>query len=520
MTDFTEIRFEVLIGTTWVNLTPDVKVSPPPQGNRGIMGNDPQAQLGDTGRLTFSLDNSHGNSAGLIGYYSPGHANCLSGWTTGLPVRLSFSYAGLTRYKWYGRIEPDGIKVIPGSKGPRRVDVTCFDFMGQAAYHRLNQVQPQTNVDIDDALDLILANMPTQPLAKEFDKTLPSSLPYLFDNLSPTTTALSEMYKLTQNHAFSYIYVKGDGIGGETMVLAGSGPFAGLIPNVTTTNELLLETGDHLLLEDGSFLLLDESESLAFTDADILPGTEFSYGKNVFNYITLVDYPRRIDAAATTVLYSLESAQQLAHNTSITFWGTYKDPTGVSPRTNGTNMVTPVSGTDFAAFANSDGTGTNYTANMTVTAEFFASDVKFTVTNNHATDSFYFGGPSIVFQCRGKGIYLDDPARVVVSDATSITQFGVRALNFDWKYAYTGIDIASHANSALTFYKDPVTELDSLKLSANKNAKNLLAFMFWEPHQAATVTETVTGFNRQVVMQGYNFEIRDGKNVFWDVVTT
>lgn len=519
MEHFTAITFELYLNNAWVDISADVLKNPAPRvESRGIMSNAPQQQLGSPSRLTFSLKNSTGNSGGLLGYYSPGHANCRAGWTTGLRVRLSFSYNGFTRYKWHGRIEPDGIKVISGIYGPRRVDVSCYDYMGQAAYHRLNQVTPQVNIDIDDALQLILDNMPIQPLAQNFTKTLASALPYLFDNLNIDTTGLSEMQKLTQNHAYSNIFVAGDDSGGETLWLAGSSGFSGLIPNITALNDLKLETGDFLLQEDGSStIMLDETETITMSDADIL-SAEVSYGKYVYNLIEIDDYPRKIDAAATTILYTLQSAQQLAHGASVTFWGTYRDPNGGNTKVNGTSMAAMVSGTDYKAFQNADGTGTDYTASMSVTATFFAADAKFVVTNNHATDSFYFGGPSITFQCKGKGVYLYDPARVIASDTTSQTTYGIRPLKYDWRYAYTGVNTQTYADLRLAFYKDPALSIDSIGLCANKDQKNMYTFMFMEPRHSLAISESVSGLNKTCIVQGFNFEIREGTTVFWDFI--
>lgn len=515
---FSQIGFQVYINGAWADLSPDVLDDPEPHcWNRGMTSNEVLDLVAVPGRLTFSLKNGKSNSAGLVGYYSPDHANCRAGWTTGLPVRVFFSYQGFTRYKFYGRIEPDGITVIPGVHGPRRVDVSCIDFMGQAAYHRIKSLTPQTNKTILEAVDLILAALPIQPLKKSYNGTIIATMPYIFDNIQPATTASSEFNKLALTPLFARIFVQGDATGGETLRVETQTSTA-TIPNVTTTNELLLETGDHLLLEDGSFMLLDETEDLTITDDDILPDTEISYGNKVINSVEILDHPRKIDAAATTVLFTLQTATQLAAGASVTFWGTYHDPTGGDTRVNGTAMVTPVSGTDFKAFANADGTGTDYTANMTVVATYFSAQAKFVVSNTGGA-AFYFGGPSIKFQCRGKGIYLYDAARVVAEDATSIAIHGTRPLTFDWLYSYAGINAQSAANSILALYKDPSTSIDTLKLFANKNPKNMMAFLFWEVLQNPTITETVTGINSSDYwMQGYSWILSKGKYIYWDVI--
>ena len=95
---FDSISIEVY-NSTWVDVTTDVRQKPNPRWNRGIMSNRPNERIGHAGIFTFNLDNSTSNSAGLAGYYSPGHSNCWSGWTTGLPVRLGFLCRLLDEYR-------------------------------------------------------------------------------------------------------------------------------------------------------------------------------------------------------------------------------------------------------------------------------------------------------------------------------------------------------------------------------------------------------------------------------------
>ena len=45
----------------------------------GISGGGPTDRVASTGSMQFQLNNSASNSAGLVGYYSLGHANARSG---------------------------------------------------------------------------------------------------------------------------------------------------------------------------------------------------------------------------------------------------------------------------------------------------------------------------------------------------------------------------------------------------------------------------------------------------------
>lgn len=527
METFDAITFEVLINYAWVDISADVLAEPNAVCTRGT-GSEILDNIADPGSLTFSLNNSEGNSAGLLGYYSPTHANCRSGWEPGLPVRLSFTYQGMRRFKWAGRIDPDGIKVIPGEKGPRRVDVRCSDYFGQVAEHKINLLAPQTNLNVPQAVQALIGNLPIKPdQTSYYDTSSDTPIPYLFDNGTSDTTALSEFNKLSLLwDFFRYIFVRGDGTNGETLDVTGSTSAAVRLPiAAAAAGNLLLETGDALLLETGDKLLLDElsttseNNALTYTGADMGEETDIGYGMKIINHVTSVTYPRRIDTAATTILWTLEQATLLAAGESITIRAPYRDPSGANTRVNGTAMVTPVSGTDYAAFANANGTGTNLTSSMGVSVTFGGAEAEIIVTNNHASLSFYFGGESITFQLRGKGIYLYDQVRRSFRDEASINTYGTRALNVEMKYQSGPQVDGGFVQTLLTAFSTPRHSVESLDLLANRNYKNMMGFLLLEPRTGAFISEDVTAldvprapgdlpyFREHWQCQGYEFQI-------------
>jgi len=102
-----------LDGINWTDVSEDVIA--PIAFNGGILDNSPLSRVAGTGKCTFSLNNSISNSGGLAGYYSPGHANCRSGFAAGLQVRIRITYDNATYKKFQGKIPPQGIRALPGS---------------------------------------------------------------------------------------------------------------------------------------------------------------------------------------------------------------------------------------------------------------------------------------------------------------------------------------------------------------------------------------------------------------------
>lgn len=519
-----EIRSSVGV---WTDVTADVLSTPAPSGQIGIMGDGFLDRVAEPGTLKFSLDNSERNSNATRGYYSPDGAGHLLLASGGAPVRVGFTYNGATKYKWFGYIEPDGLNFTPGILGPRRVDVSCIDWMGFVARYPLDFLDYTTNKRIDEAAALVVASLPSarQPSNTEY-YTGDYTFPDVFDVMKGETTATGEFNKLAISE-FGYIYTKGNDDDGLTLVVenrlkrfATSTNTSIPVPDSQITDELLLVNGtDKLLLVNGTDnLLLVETQTISFDDSDLLAngGAKFSYGKHYANYLKASVTPRRVDAAATTILWTMEASIEVpAGQTVGPFRGRYRDPAGGASYVNGIEMVTPVSGTDFQAFQNADGTGTDRTANCVVTAEFGSAEVEYTIHNSGASN--FFTGGDIVFQVRGKGVYLYDSTDAIIDNTDD--SIGRVTVTFDMVYHSDPIE--ARRLLAASIYKDATqfwTSCDAYPLCANKDAKNMMAFMYLEPGARATFAETMNDFDEACFINGYKFKIVGKSKVYWTPV--
>lgn len=554
---FTAITLEVLINGVWIDLWPDV-VHPSVKGKRGISSNGLNDRVGDAGELSFTLRNDEWNSAGLEGYYSPGHSNCLSGWTTSLPVRLGLTYDTWTRYKWAGRITPDGIQVSPGTNATRRVDVLCEDFMGTAARHRMNLMTAQYDKYFHEAIQLVLDNMPVQPAAiRVVDRAGTSSgvlpFPFMFDISGVETTALGEFQKMATSVAADgatagngYIVIQGDGINGEclfaTYILQDTGEnpdnVRGFLPTPTALASQVIreDNADFILLESGDFLLREGGSNAVnelpptgdeipnFVDIDIGADSSFLYGKDIANQITIVHTPRKIDAEPTSILWTLDRAMKIDPLEQVTIRGAYNDPVG-GAKVNGIEFVTPVANTDYAANSVEAGTATDMTAFLGVSSTFGSAEVELILSNSHSGTALYVGGTvsGAMLQVRGKGVYTYDVVRQVTSDAESIKRHGVQPITIDSPYVnLNDVLIASggtFGESLLAHWKDPRISIDNLSLYANRDVKNMVSFMFLEPRWEVDITEGMNGLDGATyTIQGFDFEFKDAQNVFWNIM--
>jgi hypothetical protein len=502
-----EGRFD---GTNYVDFSSDVIV--PITGGYGIFGNGQTDKVGNIGELRFQLKNQY-NSANLLGYYSPGNVNCRSGFEPGLKIRIYFVLDGIKIYKWRGIIPTNGINPIPGKYGVRYTEVVVKSWMYRAAIHRLRSVVNTTNKTAAQGIALVLADMDEQPLAVDY-RTSESTFPTVFDMMTSQTTALSEIAKLTQSE-LGYTYETRHGLRVEGRLTRNEEKAVlDEFPMATADMEYTWDGVDLLVDENGEELLYADSTTAIFDDSQI--EMEVTRGEQFYNSVKYVVYPRRVDAAATTVLYSLASPTLIPASASgIVLSGNYKDPTGIARQVNGINMIGDtgqpplVGGTHYKMYANSDGTGTDLTANLTVTAEFTQASFKYTITNNVAT-----AGYITFLQVVGRGVYTDMPIEYLVEDATLISAHGDIPLTIDMKYQADPMVAARYADITLLQTKQFRYEINSVKFCANKSGDMLFAFLYLEPGDRVRIKETVTGIAADYFIQGVNFEIDKG-NIVW-----
>jgi hypothetical protein len=539
---FTAITTEIYINGAWADVTSDVLISPSPRvSGIGIMGNSINDRTGDVGTYEFSLDNSQGNSAATLGYYTPEGVNKRTGWTQGLPVRLSFTYDGYKRYKFYGTIDKDGITPDTGKYGKRSVKIKCSNWMARATDHTLTLMQYQTSFRGDQGIQCVLDNMTFKPQSVSLGQGA-STYPTVFDVTRNNTKALGEINKLTMS-GLDYSFMRGDDATGEQFVFMPRSAWVAKAAvatfpakNSDFTDSILQESGgtDDILLEDGGRLLQEHSTDATFNVSakDNMIDLKVSYGKNMANHVVMKTYPRKLDTSSQ-VLWALETPITIAAGETLTETrGTYTDPNSGSAQIGGTSMVSPVATTDYQMWSNTDGlTGVDHTAELTVVAEYGTSEVRYTLTNTGAA-TYYIGK----LQARGIGVYIYDPAEKVYDSTTQQATFGVIPLTIDMPYldGISNLFTIAEKTPGGFFNGGLGTQLDKAMLTVdkiifnvNRTSQLMMAFLFMEPSDTMKLYETVTddgGGSTYVYwltawyITGYDFEIIDGKFVKWSPV--
>lgn len=433
----------------------------------GIDGNGPTDCVASTGELQCSLRND--NLAGTIGRYSPNHANVVTGWTYGIPIRCVFTYSGTDYVKFTGKIRV--IDPEPGQYRGRKVGVVAYDVMRDLAEANAREVAIQVDKSEDELLDALLAAMPltTQPMNTDFNAGV-DSYPYSFDKVAGNTKVLAVMRDIVVS-SLGMLFQKGDG-------------------TLCYRSRHTLATGASVATFDNTMVDLGVPSSL----------------DGVFNRVRVTTHPKVVSATAADELYTMPTGSSIEIGSGVTLevWTDYTDPNDRQVKIGGTAVVTVlVGGTHYSANSQADGLGSNMTADVSASIEPFGSTAKWTFTNNATTGTFI-----VLQKVIGKAVR-DPGPRTFESYAEM--DYGDRPIDIDLPNQddpYIGQSAADYIRQQ---YDDLSQQVESIAFIANASHANMTAAMEVEPGDRVTITETVTGLAAvDCLVQSVEFEVRQG----------
>ena len=545
---------------TWHDLLPDI-ISGSFRATHGDMGTGIADRVAKKGTVTFKLNNSESNSAKKIGYYTPTHTNVISafwGRPYDYPLRITFTYEGRVKvFRYTFEPGPQGVKVEAGTKGSRQVTVNFRDYIGILQEYKLDLLPAAASKRSDEAMQLVIDALPAnrQP-QKTLFRTGDSTFETVFDDTNSGTTGYAETVKIAMSE-LGYIYNRADRTNGETLVLdnrlrryqqattgnvtgAGASPSGDLLLesgdvllletgddlllDATTiiatavsmsnaeSGNILLETGDALLLEDGDNLLYNDTQSADFDNLDLISGRGMDVSHYDLNYQSArLSIQQKDVGTSTVVLYAMALPLYIGAGETLTgIRGRFRDPSGGQSYVNGTDFVTPVAGTDFGAWANKNGTGTDLKANISVTANTGSAEVEYSITNSGA--AAWITNPNL--QQRGAVVNSYDSLDIVLGDNVSEKRLDMN-LNYE-------TDESVGRQFVNEIIKNPigVTTIQKIPLQANRDTFNLNAWMDLDIGSMINVTEdmTHTDYNNPYFINGYEWELfkaGNGVDVYW-----
>jgi hypothetical protein len=486
-------EFELSTGV-WTDVYDDV-IGGIRRVKSGIRGYGPLDRVASTGECVFTLEN-------INNVYTPQHTNCISGFEKGVKFRIVLTYNGLSATKFYGKVE----KITPydGEGLINYVDVTVLDYMNVLATHELQQIERATDKSIDELVPLIIANIPNAPEDTDYNSGQ-DTFSYGFDTTRDKTIAMHEIGKLALSE-LGFVYVKHSASSDEMLVVDGRYTrTSGAVKEVPILEDvnLELEDGTELLLEDGTELLLDTiTEDVEFDDEANNVNAE--YGNHYYNEVKVTTYPREIDSAATSILFDLDRYIQISAGETKTLTGRYRDPNQEAQSVTGFDMVTPVSTTDYVMNTASDGSGSDITADLDVTADYGASGVEYELTNNNASTGYI-----TKLQARGKGVYIYRPIEYSAEYTTGINADGRSTLNLPMKYQDNPTAGESFGDVLVDLYSQKRLVIHGLSYCANSSTSLMSSFIFCSVGDRIHVKDSGYDIEGDYVIQAQDFEITE-----------
>ena len=435
----------------WTDVTRDVLVRGGVSWDYGLPGSTPQDRVAGIGECRFLLDNSPANSAGIAGYYAPGHPDARPGFELGIACRISLTHDGTTRRKLYYL---ESVDPSFGPEAARAVVCQGVDWIGLAARTPVRDVPVQRAQRTDQILQTILNAMPVAPrtVALALGR---STFDYALDDLrGAQAPALEALYKVTLSE-LGYLTAEGDEADGETVRFVDRSYRSrqGVGHEITRARDVVLQR--------------------AVTD--------------VVGTVRVAVPLRRVDSGTTTVLYQWAGASlEIPPETTIYPFGPYRDPDQEAQRVGGVDMQTPVAGTDYVATTAEDGSGTDVTDQLIVAAVFGAGGVQWTI-ENPTPETVYL----MPLQARGRGVYDYATTELAAGTGSADASHGVLTLHLPY---LSDLNVAqSLADYLLAVHGTPRTRAQGATLLASRDAALAALAVRVGLHDLCRVVDAPTG---------------------------
>ena len=447
----------------------------------GITGGGPGDRVASSGTLRFQLDNSTGNSAAKLGYYSIGHTNCRTGFDLGVICRLSLAYGGTTYYKFLGAI--DSVTPETGKYRGRRVSVVATDAIDAFANFKLWGLTARQNYSSSDLVKLLIDDVTntywtlgTSLLGTSTRLARTAGVGSLnvnalvgaraiangqdtyalaLDNTDDrSSTTLSELARICASE-LGYAYMRGDTTQGGTFVFESRASRAGLASSGTFADSMVAMASGRAR-------------------------------KDVLNHVQVSVTSREV-GTTTETLYALESVPSIQTGQTVTFLGPYRDPNESRNKIGGLNVIDSIATTDYLMNASSDGSGADLTSSQTVVTYAGSNGVRWDITNNSGQTAYV-----TKLQVRGTAIRFT-PVVAEAENTSSQNTYGDHTYSLAMPYQNDAGKAAGAASYLLNLYATSGTQQQAISVVGNTSAALLTQVLAREPGDRIDVTETVSG---------------------------
>ena len=264
---------------------------------------------------------------------------------------------------------------------------------------------------------------------------------------------------------------------------------------------VLASDSDEVFVATGRYERPKMTSKATFTDEQI-EQVRVEYGGQYYNDIKTVTYPRKVDATATTVLFTLNRYVAIDAGATAKVTGRFIDPNQEAQQVSGIEMVDPVATTDYLFNTATDGSGSNITADLDVVAVYGTNGVEYTLTNNNASIGYV-----TFLQARGKGVYTYRPVEYRQEYDAGITADGRMTLTLAMPYQHNPLVGEDFASGLLDMHKDKKLLITGITYSPNKSATLMGYFRDLYVGDRITLCLSDLNIDSDYFIQGVDFKI-------------
>jgi len=425
---------------TWLDVTDDVLY----RGRRwthGIMSTHPLEKIASVGTAQFMLRND--SLSGTEYRYTPGHANCISGFSTKTKVKITATWSGHTKTVFLGWIPPDGIVQPYAANQANIVSVVAYDFMYMILNHTVTLAEISTDKTLGQVAEELLDLLEVGPsrvdygnFSEEFESTN--------ETVRENTSVYAELNKAVLSE-MGYAYLKYEHDSGADDILV----IEGRNDRNAVTKYSIVAPGDgegtwYLNTEAGERLNWEIADDPVIYQGDLVAEYMISFdkvedvmrygvvnGAHFTNRVLGKCYPKKV--GTTTEVYRMVNplslkAGETRENLRIRYL--VEDGYVAVAATNVGVKGTPT------MFSDRGGTATDLTADLTVSGTYGAADAYLTLENSGTVDGYVIGAsgdPGLYLE--GDPIYIGDTITQVINIPTAGAEYyGKLEMVLDQKY--------------------------------------------------------------------------------------
>lgn len=205
--------------------------------------------------------------------------------------------------------------------------------------------------------------------------------------------------------------------------------------------------------------------------------------EEIYNVVRATVTPYTVGSLATlwTLAESGSSSPSIQPGATRTWWAEYPNPDSPSEDVGVDAWTTPVASTDYTANSAADGSGTDHTADLTVTVSKFPTSMKISITNNASVVVYL-----TLLQARGTPVSAGNRMTVSEEDATSQSTYGEKEYPIEAKFIPDTDEAQPYCEFVVSIYKDPIPVL-TVSYVANRDSASLQDALAREVSDRVTV---------------------------------